>query len=330
MFWPGFSGFLGGIKAAPLQERHRWPLWLPVMLGAGAALYFASPVEPPLWSGWLMAGLALSAALGFRRAGTWTRAGLALIAAVALGFALAKLRETRVAAPVLEKPMVAHLTGRIVALDWGRSGIRIILDQVRTGRLPDPPARVRILVKTGAQSLRVGQGVSLTAQLLPPPGPAAPGDNDFGRAAFFARIGATGFAYGAPSPAPLARPLYFWERVPIVIEDLRSRLTRRIRAELPESQGAIASAIITGERGGIDPEDEAALRDAGLAHVLAIAGLHMALVGAGLFWLVRAALAAVPVLALNYSIKKWAALVALAGAAFYIVTKLPTCKTCRQ
>jgi competence protein ComEC len=320
VFWPGFSGFLNGIRAAALQERHRWPLWLPVMLGTGTALYFASPVEPPLWSGWLMAGLSLIAILVMsRQTGTWIRAGLALIAAVALGFALAKLREARVAAPVLAKPMVAHLTGRIVALDWGRSGIRIILDQVRTGRLPDPPARARLLVKTGAQNLRVGQGVSLTAQLLPPPGPVAPGDNDFGRAAFFARIGATGFAYGAPSPAPLARPLYLWERVPIVIEDLRSRLTRRIRAELPESQGAIASAIITGERGGIDPEDEAALRDAGLAHVLAIAGLHMALVGAGLFWLVRAALAAVPVLALNYPIKKWAALCALLGAGFYIV-----------
>jgi len=27
-------------------EQHRWPLWLPVMLGMGAALYFALPAEP--------------------------------------------------------------------------------------------------------------------------------------------------------------------------------------------------------------------------------------------------------------------------------------------
>ncbi len=92
---------------------------------------------------------------------------------------------------------------------------------------------------------------------------------------------------------------------------LRAAVTARIRAQLPDSQGAIASAIITGERGGIDPEDEAALRDAGLAHVLAIAGLHMALVGAGLFWLVRALLALIPALALAYPIKKWAASSAL-------------------
>ena len=61
------------------------------------------------------------------------------------------------------------------------------------------------------------------------------------------------------------------------------------------------------------------MRDAGLAHVLAIAGLHMALVGLGLFWTVRALLALIPAIALQYPIKKWAALAALASAAFYLV-----------
>ena len=103
------------------------------------------------------------------------------------------------------------------------------------------------------------------------------------------------------------------------IESLRLNMTARIRAALPGSRGAIASALITGMRGGIETEDEAALRDAGLAHVLAIAGLHMALVGLGLFWLVRAFLAAFPPVALRYPIKKWAAGAALAGAAFYLL-----------
>jgi competence protein ComEC len=62
-----------------------------------------------------------------------------------------------------------------------------------------------------------------------------------------------------------------------------------------------------------------ALRDAGLAHVLAIAGLHMVLVGGGIFWLLRAMLAAAPRLALRYPIKKWAAGAALAASAFYLV-----------
>jgi competence protein ComEC len=45
----------------------------------------------------------------------------------------------------------------------------------------------------------------------------------------------------------------------------------------------------------------------------------MALVGLGLFWVVRAVLAAIPSLALAYPIKKWAAAAALVGALFYLV-----------
>jgi competence protein ComEC len=313
-------GLPEALRQLALAERHRWPLWLPVALGTGTALYFAAPAEPPPWTAW--AALAVFAALVaaiMRDGGNWSRAGLGLVAALTLGFGVAKLQEMRVAAPVLARPMVTHLTGRVAGLDWGSKGLRVILDQVRSGRLPDPPDRVRILIQKGGEQLRVGQGIGLMAQLMPPPGPSAPGDNDFGRAAFFAGIGATGFSFGAAQPTPLARPPGPWERLSAFVEDMRASMTLRIRAHLPKSEGAIATAIITGERGGIDPEDEAALRDAGLAHVLAIAGLHMALVGAGLFWLVRAVLAAIPALALAYPIKKWAASVSMAAAAFYIV-----------
>ena len=322
--WPGpialLVASLARTRQLALEERHRWPLWLPVALGGGTALYFAAPAEPPLWLGWAAAVLFVAfVSAGFASTGVWVRAALGILAALTLGFATAKLQEARAAAPVLPRPMVAHLTGRVVALDWGSKGQRVIIDQVRSGRLPDPPARARILIQKGGDGLRVGQGIGLTAQLMPPPGPAAPGDNDFGRAAFFARIGATGFSYGAPQAVPLGHPPGAWDRLLELVEDMRARMTARIRGQLPKSEGAIITAIITGERGGIDPEDEAALRDAGLAHVLAIAGLHMALVGAGLFWLVRAVLAAIPAVALAYPIKKWAAAAAIAGAGFYIV-----------
>src|SRR5579872_7198740 len=48
-------------------ERSRWPLWLPVFLGAGTALYFAWPREP---SGLLALGIlaiAIVAGLAARR-----------------------------------------------------------------------------------------------------------------------------------------------------------------------------------------------------------------------------------------------------------------------
>ena len=87
---------------------------------------------------------------------------------------------------------------------------------------------------------------------------------------------------------------------------------------LPGETGEIAAALITGERGGISEEVTQAMRDSGLAHILSISGLHMVIMAGTVFWLVRALLALVPVLALRYPIKKWAAASALAAATFYL------------
>jgi competence protein ComEC len=295
-------------------------LWLPVALGAGAALYFALPAEPSFAAAWAAMAAAfagLPVAVTLRR----LRVPLALLAALALGFALAKFREQAVAAPVLQAPAVMHLNARIAAVETSDTGVRLTLSHpisggFREGRVP---ARLRVSVRGDGAGLAPGDWVSLTAGLSPPIPPAEPGAADFARAAFFERVGAAGFALGQPTPGMAPWPPDGRERLEDGVAGLRWRTTARIRAALPGPEGAIASALITGMRGGIGEEDEAALRDAGLAHVLAIAGLHMALMGMGLFWLVRALLAASPYLALNHPIRKWAAAAALAGSAFYLI-----------
>jgi competence protein ComEC len=305
---------------ALLAERHRWPLWLPVGLGSGIGLYFALPAEPSILQG-VMAGVAgLGMAVGAAACRSpLPRVVLALLAALALGFVVAKARETQVTAPVLMRRIgPAQVEGRIETLEARSSGVRVVLGDLLIPRLAQTPRRVRIVVRASGAALAPGQWIRLTAMLMPPPAPSEPGAYDFGRAAFFQDIGAVGFAYGKAHPVPAWRTLDFSERLAGALEQLRWRMTARIHAALPGSHGAVAAALITGERGGIAAEDEDNLRDAGLAHVLAIAGLHMALVGLGLFWLVRALLAAVPALALRFPIKKWAAFAALLGAGFYL------------
>ena len=299
--------------SAALAERSRWALWLPVLLGTGAGLYFALPFELPLWGGGtaMAAGLAASA-LAFRR--PWP---LALVAALLIGFGMAKLREAAVATAVLDHPVIAHLTGRVMAMEPRPTGIRVVLDEVHSGALDPAPRRIRVALR-GDPGFHPGQWLSLTARLDAPPPPSEPGAGDLGRSLFFDSIGAVGFAYGKAHPLPPARDPTLWERVELGLQDLRLTMTARIAAALPGSGGGIAAALVTGQRGGIGEDEESALRDAGLAHVLAIAGLHMALVGGGIFWLVRAGLAAIPSIVLRYPIKKWAAGAALAASAFYL------------
>lgn len=88
---------------------------------------------------------------------------------------------------------------------------------------------------------------------------------------------------------------------------------------MPGPDGAIADALIMGERAAIPADDSTAYRDSGLAHVLSISGLHLGLAGLGIFWVVRALLAFWPWLALTKPIKKWAAVAAFASASFYLL-----------
>ena len=164
-----------------------------------------------------------------------------------------------------------------------------------------------------------GQWVHVLAVLMPPPAPAVPGGYDFGRWAYFQRLGAVGYAYGKAKPMPPPRADTMRERTGARIERLRDGVTARIRAVLPGQRGAIAAALVTGERGGIDDDDRDAFRDSGLAHVLSISGLHLALAGGFFFWVVRALLALFPAIALVYPIKKWAAVAALLGAGAYLL-----------
>ncbi len=322
--WAALPGAaVAALGRMALAERDRWPLWLPAGLGAGIGVYFALPVEPsPAWAG--LAALAAVAAI-FGMTGTQIaalRVLLAAVAAIAFGFALAKLRTEIVAAPVLAQRIgPLGLDGRIEAAELHGKGIRFVLGDIRGKRLtPDTtPARVRISVRADTPLPPPGSWVHVTAVLMPPPAPAAPGAYDFGRAAYYLRLGGVGYAYGRPKPiAPLGEPSWT-DRVRLLVETLRTRMTARIHAVLPGSTGGIASALITGDRAAISDADEQALRDAGLAHVLAIAGLHMALVGGGVFWVLRALLAAFPAVALRYPIKKWAAVAALGAATFYLV-----------
>jgi competence protein ComEC len=317
--WPRLRDALGNILR---QEAERWVLWLPVALGGGVALYFALPFEPSsrLALPFLLSAI-LIAVVAFASESVPARLGLGLIAACAIGFSAAKLRTDRVAAPVLfHRTGAVMMKGVVEGTQLHGKGIRLVLATRQIGHMRSDrmPARVRVSVRSGAENLKPGDLISVRAVLMPPPSPASPGDYDFGRAAYFLRIGAVGFSFG--KPVLIAHHAPGWsDRIVTHIEFLRWRMTQHIHSVLPGSIGGIAAALITGDRGAISAGDESALRDAGLAHVLAIAGLHMALVGLGLFWAVRAVLALFPFIALVWPIKKWAAMAALGGATFYLI-----------
>jgi competence protein ComEC len=306
------------------SDRSRLVLWLPVAFGSGIALYFALPREPSslLALSLGVSGILLAIAAVIGNPSPAAKALLAGLAALLIGFGIAKHRADSVAAPVLTHRLgLSVIEGRVENVEMHGKGIRLIITPALATHLHRQavPKRIRVSVRSGAESLRPGDWIRIRAVLMPPPSPAMPGAYEFGRAAFFRQIGAVGYSFGKPVKISSQGPPGLREWIAIEVQRLRSSVSGRIRSVLPGSTGAIASALISGDRGGISEDDESALRDAGLAHVLAIAGLHMALVGLGLFWAVRALLALVPAIALTQPIKKWAAIAALCSATFYLV-----------
>ncbi len=316
---------------ALIAERERWALWLPVFLGAGIAAYFALPTEPTLGVG--MVGLAVSMVMAaVQRHRPAALAAMVALLAVAAGFAVSQWRTVLVAAPMLaERLGPTTVTGRVVAVEAHSGGRwRVVLERLRISRLEPgrTPEQIRISVTGKQPPMQPGDWIRLRAVLMPPPAPAAPGAFDFQRQSFFRQLGAVGFAMGraemaaAAATAGVASPRLFLAQV-------RQNLTDRVLAGLGGSRGAVAAALMTGRRGAIPADLMSAIRDSGLAHLLAISGLHIGLMAATLFVGLRAVLALVPPLALRYPIKKWAAAAAIAGAFAYALVSGATVPTQR-
>ncbi len=80
---------------------------------------------------------------------------------------------------------------------------------------------------------------------------------------------------------------------------------------------------------GLDPTVVDAMRDSGLAHLLAISGLHVGLVAATLFFAIRILLTLIEPIALRWPVKKIAACFALLGAFAYLLLAGATVPTQR-
>ena len=308
------------LSAAWATERQRVFLWAPVLFGAGSGLYLTLPVEPVVWVAPAAAGLFALAALLLRRH-TAPALALSALALLAAGVAAADWRSDRVSAPVLADAIgPVDVSGRVVWVGAGDGPQRYLLDRVSIEDLApaETPAKIRLSVRADPDGLASpGSWLTALASLRPPPAPAEPGAWDFARQAWFQRIGAVGFVYGAP--APLAAPEGEGSGLLPLLSQVRHWVSARILAHTTPSAGPFAAALLTGDRSAIEKTTLQAMRDSGLAHLLAISGLHVGLIAGFIFFATRGLLALIEPLALRAPIKKWAAACALVGAAAYLL-----------
>ncbi len=310
--------FFGAIADRLAAEGERRLLWLPVFFGAGIGVYFVLKVEPPLWPGIIATITAAGLSVALRRRPAECEAALAFTA-LAAGFALMRETAWEREAPMLQRHLgPITVTGRVIDIDLREKGWRIVIDADPLPGLDasEQPHRLRVSIPQSSDALSPGDRVSLKAMLYPVPAQVLPGGRDFQRELYFAGIGGVGYTFGAARRIAGSEGEGGWREA---VLQLRAEMTRRIDAVLPGSTGGVASALITGKRGTMAEEVKQAFRDSGLSHLLAIAGLHLGLVGAFVFVTVRGGLALIPPIALRYPIKKIAAAATLVVLACYLL-----------
>ncbi|MGI9501211.1 MAG: ComEC/Rec2 family competence protein, partial [Geminicoccaceae bacterium] len=328
-------GWAGALAASIDQERERWILWMPVGFGLGIAIYFALPTEPSFWTvPLLLPLLALGAAFVWRQARAVGRLGpatllSAMIVLMLLGLGSAQWRTYRIDAPTLERRGAYQVEGEVLLVEARVKGDRLVLGELAIEDVPADatPAKIRFSRRKAEPPLVPGDRIAVRAMLMPPSPPSEPYGFDFARRAFFQQLGAVGYSLGAPDIVDhatgwtLARSL----------ATLRQRLAEHIGEAIPGAAGAVATALLTGLRGAIPDYVWQDMQAAGMAHLLAISGLHLGLVAGTVFFSARIVMALIPPLALRWPTKKVAAGIALATAFIYLLltgATVPTQRAC--
>ena len=322
---PGMRFRLGVVFAARLfqAERDRLILWTPAFIGWGAATYLGLAREPSALQ-WVLVPIVLLVLLAgillclFMFAPGIARSLLLFILAMGLlfigGFALCGLRAHVLAAPRLAEAMnYVRVEGVLADIRPAEDGRRLILDGPVIDRLSaaDTPGRLSLLLPGAPapeDALRPGLHIALRAFLAPPGEAVLPGDYSFARRAWFQGIGAVGRAL--PGVEVLGAEVADWQAS---LRGLQRRIVsaidRHLKAAMSAAAAGVAASALLGERSSLPEADLEAIRASGLAHLLSISGLHMSLVIAAVFMVVRGGLALVPTIALRLPAKKVAALV---------------------
>lgn len=186
---------LPGLVALLHQQAAQRVLWAPVALGSGIGLWFATG-SAMAWQALLFLFAALSVA-GLAAGGQAGRMLLWLGLLAASGLALIWMRAEWVAAPRIDRPVTATLSGKVEMVEHmlGRGVVRLTLMDDGAHR----DVRVRVSVDDGkAGAVAAGDHIAVPARLMPPRRPHYPADSILNAL--------PGSRASAPLAVPLAHP----------------------------------------------------------------------------------------------------------------------------
>ncbi|MBC6444960.1 MAG: ComEC/Rec2 family competence protein [Alphaproteobacteria bacterium GM202ARS2] len=333
------------------EQVNRLPLWFVAAWVMGAAFYFTLSVEPAgarLGLG-VVVGSTIIAACWYGAPtlrSLWTFVGTLWLGA-SIGVLLASVhvsihQQTR-GFVLTEESGVVNFQAQVVSVNAHRGGWRFLLKDVVVWQKNKEPMPLIDTAMSGGDSLlsvpspyvrlsmrglmdtsvyQPGQKITGRGRFYPPSPPVYPGGYDFSRRAWFHGISAFGYSLGAVNVSAQDDEVDAgaW------LVRLRQGIERNIATHISGEEGRVATALLVGQRGRLSDNVWRIMRTSGLAHLLALSGLHMGLVAGFMFFLFWRLLS-LSRMALDYNIRKAAALAAMLASLFYLLLtggSLPT------
>ncbi len=246
----------------------RLDVFLAAGLACGAVAAMMQSAFPAMWLSWGWVAMGLAAAL------LWPRTRF--FAAFFLGLGWASLHaawgmEARL--PFALEGADVVVEGRIEGLpqrreDQLRFDFRINAGEGDAASLQGRQVRLN-WYRTDAQPTP-GSSWRLALRLERPRGLVNPGGFDFERHALERRIAAIGYVRDSPENRPL--------RQGGGINALRLRVSESIAQTVAAPRARFVQALAVGDVRGLDADDWQVLRATGIAHLIAISGMHVGLV----------------------------------------------------
>lgn len=234
-----------------------------------------------------------------------------------LGFSAADYRTESLKSPKITEDLTSvRIYGTVTQINLSQESKKIILSDLDIENLPleRTPKFIRINTKSSLAAVKIGDRITTKAVIMPPPLPSYPDGFNFSEYAYFKQIGGIGYSVSGIKLVDLEEQGF----IKNFFEKSRHHIASRLKEVMGEPDGDVAAALLVGFSAQINKDVYEHIRISGIAHIMAISGMHVVIVVGLVFLIIRLLLSKIPHLALRYDLKKISAVSALLISFIYL------------
>ncbi len=181
-----------------------------------------------------------------------------------MGFSIAYFQlSSKLHSQLLEEKKILHLEGEVRSLKYAKNGQVFLLNTAKYGLIR--------LNSNRCYDVSKGDEISVKASLYPFATTMLPYGYNFALYSKLSGIYANGYIYQTPKVIKPAKSSN-------IISNIRKKIRTAILEHLPKETAGVATALMIGEAKTISEETSGRMRNAGIAHILCVSGLHLSLI----------------------------------------------------